>query len=133
MPVYDFLCILCWDLLNLLNLEISDFSSHLQNFRPVFHGVYFLPHFPRLLTWALGMLVSDLETVAVPADTGIPVGRFPRLTLRPTSGGSMQCPRASSCLTRAVGKPLLVLSFISGIIILRPRVPISFLCFIFLC
>lgn len=78
-------------------------------------------------------LVSDLETVAVPADTGIPVGRSPRLALWPTSGGSVRCPRTLSCLTRAVGNPLLILSFISGIIILRPRVPISFLRFVFLC
>lgn len=65
----------------------------------------FYPIFP---VSSLG-LVSDLETVAVPADTGIPVGRSPRLALWPTSGGSVRCPRTLSCLTRAVGNPLLIL------------------------
>lgn len=83
--MYDFLCILCWDFLDLLNLEISDSSSHLQNLRPVFRTFHF--HFPCLLTWALGMSVLDLETMVVPTDTGLPLGRVPCLTAPPTSVG----------------------------------------------
>ena len=73
------------------------------------------------------------QTVAVPTDLGALMGHCTLSHSGPLQLGSIQFPRTFSCLTHSVVKPFLVLSFISDIIILRPRVPISFLCFVFLC